>query len=306
MSGRFFVSGGWAPTQGHKLALRHYTRMLVLGLASACADEGAGTALRGTGGLGLELYLNPRVTIAEVSYQLWRAGKFVRSGSFAPAADSDTFTAFVGGLEPATGYRMTLDSNASIVGSAATTRCSGTASFGIDAGETTEIAVRMRCDGVSPPTAPEGAPDNQCPLIEWVRAIPPTTEVGATVALRAYAEDPDEQPQPLSFRWSTKTGLLSTRVEAESSFTCTEAGVAELTLVISDGDPNCPFEQAALSVTCAAPTASPGLATAGESADNDVTTSTFSAGAAGVAGTLGRSAGTATSQAGTHSASERP
>ena len=238
-------------------ALRLFACLLAaVGCNPYAQQEASSTS--GTGGLGLQLKLSAEVTVTSITYQLLQGSELVRSGTFVPSPERDAFAGFVGGLPQATGYNLSLESNALLVDSRATTRCSGKASFGIVRGKTTTVAVRMRCEGVrgdelTPQTTPAG---NHCPSISLLLAQPSTANLGEAIGLQGEALDPDMLPKPLSFRWSTPNGVgkLSSALDAVTSFVCTSAGGAELVLVVSDGDAACPFESSSVKVTCTAST----------------------------------------------------
>ena len=71
------------------------------------------------------------------------------------------------------------------------------------------------------------------------------------MSVTAFAHDPDNGPSPLSYSWTSTSGSFSDPTSAAPTFTCTVAGGATLTVMVSDGDPaaGC-ADKATVVVTC--------------------------------------------------------
>ncbi|MGB5812392.1 MAG: hypothetical protein WBG86_17775 [Polyangiales bacterium] len=84
------------------------------------------------------------------------------------------------------------------------------------------------------------AEKNQCPAISEFSAE--LTQVdGNTATLTVAAEDPDENPDPLTTLWSAGVGTIEDASSGVATYTCDPnvGGAMEVCVVASDGDPAC-------------------------------------------------------------------
>jgi lamin tail-like protein len=192
------------------------------------------------GSLGLELALSPEVELASVAWQVTGNG-FSKAGS-ADVSDSESVSLLIGGIPAGNGFTMTLS------GSAAGFGCTGSATFDVRAGETTRVALTLRC---RPPRSTGGVvvdgQTNVCPTIDALSAAPLLVNVGGRVRLEAEASDLDAAPSALTYSWQSDAGPISGASSAAATLTCAVAGAHGVSLTVSDGDCS---DTLAISVTC--------------------------------------------------------
>ncbi|HEY8943354.1 MAG TPA: hypothetical protein VIM73_03785 [Polyangiaceae bacterium] len=78
------------------------------------------------------------------------------------------------------------------------------------------------------------ASGKRCPIISAYTANPAVAGVGERVSLTAAAMG-SGNPRALSFLWLASAGTFSDSSAAMTQYTCDQAGVQTLTLVMSDG-----------------------------------------------------------------------
>jgi phospholipase C len=241
---------------GVALALASGTIVSVAGCSSS--DKSAGNAGNGqeakgdvdaVGSVGLELQLGPGLTLSTVNYTITGPNGFTRKGSL-DVSRSNTISGTIGGLPAGRGFTISL-SGTTVDGS---TQCAGSAPFDVTAHQTTQVAVHLICQ--QPPATGVVAINgtlNVCPGLDGVSANPGEVSVGSSIALGATAHDADRGPSPLSYKWTSSSGMLSDSNVSSPTFTCTSAGDATLTVTVSDGDPtpNC-TDTLSLKVSCTA------------------------------------------------------
>jgi hypothetical protein len=185
--------------------------------------------------LGLELTLGTGEQIDTVSYTITGPGGFTQTGTL-NVSNSTILTAVLGGLPAGTGYVITLTATASDGGAA---NCVGTATFNVVANTTTTVPVTLRC------TRPRNKGSvlingtfNECPSIDTYGSLPAKAGEGGMIVLNSSASDGDNGPQPLTYQWTTTSGILSGATTPNATLTCTTAGMPTVTLTVSDGDPD--------------------------------------------------------------------
>ena len=201
-----------------------------------------------TGALGLQCRYGEIIKVGEISYRITSNGVAVRSGSFIGdlTTREDEFSAVIGPLPTGDNYVIALTARAVRTKSGESTACTGDASFGVAARQTTVVAVTLSCGGLRE----RGPDDNACPTLDSVRAVPAEAAVGGTLSLRADAHDPDRKLGPLQFTWSAREGVLTEATASRASFMCTTPGRTAITLQITDGDDTCPEESVTVYVRC--------------------------------------------------------
>ncbi len=232
------------------LSVLAWTALAVSPTFVGCANKGAGSGSldnENAGAIGLVLS-SSGVTLSSASYTITGPGGFSTSGTVdLTSATALAFT--VGGIPAGSGYSIVVTAK-SADGS---TTCAGTApAFSINAHTTTSVTVSLDCHQ-APRTgsvAVNGAV-NICPQIDALSVSPSNVAVGSSVSLAGAAHDADNGPAALSYQWSASSGTLSNATVQSPTFTCTAAGVATLTLTVSDGDSTagCPATLGA-SVVC--------------------------------------------------------
>jgi hypothetical protein len=224
---------------------------LAVPLAGCSGGVGAGSdAAENEGTIGLALSAGD-LTLSTVEYTITGPKSFSKTGTI-DVTGSTKIAATIGGIPAGKGFSIALNATG-----ADGTSCTGAATFDVIAGRTTSVDMRLQCHE----PARTGAVDvrgvvNVCPTIVAVSALPSEVTVGGTIALRATAHDADGAPSPLSYHWAASSGRLSNAASRAPTFTCTSAGVATLTLTVSDGDsdPGCPATSSTtVQCTAAAP-----------------------------------------------------
>jgi hypothetical protein len=183
------------------------------------------------GSVALALQVAPGVTVNSFSYSL--TGPSSRSGTI-DVTSSTTVSTLISAIPAGMGYGVTLNGT-STDGS---TTCTGTSgSFNVSAKMTTTVSVAIECSKAhtNGSVLLKGT-INVCAEVTSVSAAPP---VGATIAITALADDPDNGPGALTYKWTTSSGTLSDPTVATPTLTCSQPGAVNLTVTVSDGDPAC-------------------------------------------------------------------
>ena len=208
------------------------------------------------GSLSLQIQLAGSI-VPEIAYEIRSAERVARSGKFLPNAEDDIFTAVVGALPANDRYSIVFDAKAASRQTGQLLPCGGSATFQIIAGQTTVLGVLVRCSDVAaPPTAASASSANspraphRCASITAVRALPGEAPVGKQVTLKTDIALGDATLEQLHFEWSANTGKLSDDRAAEATFLCTSAGVATVTLKLSEAFEACHEERVFVYVTC--------------------------------------------------------
>jgi len=218
-----------------------------------------------TGSVGLELTLPGGAQIATVDWVIAGpdgASTVVQGGAVDVHASGGA-TFLVSQLPAATGYRIVL-SAASDGG----VSCEGSATFAILPHATTQVAVQMECTlaGTGGQSTLVNGTTFDCAAWSSVSASPVETTVGNSVSLSATANGP--VPANLTYSWSASSGHIGSPSAATTSFTCTAAGPASVTLVVGDGTVpegstcNPALDTDTITVTCAPATSPPPAAPA--------------------------------------------
>ena len=243
-------------TQARKLRSSSVLSPVLLGLCLAIVgcSEGAPQASQpaseqaGEGSLGLTLASG--VTLTQVSYTIIGPASFSKTGTF-NVGQSSTISGLIGGIPAGSGYAITLSATTADSSLA----CGGSATFNVTAGQTTPVSVALICK--EPPKTGSVMVNgvlNICPVVDSLNVAPSELAVGGSVVVNAAAHDSDAAPSPLSYRWTASSGSLSSATSQNPTFTCTVAGIATLTLEVSDGDANANCsDSVAATVTCSQP-----------------------------------------------------
>jgi len=204
-----------------------------LACSSSGSKEGSAAMDAESGALSLALQVSPSTSIDTVGYQITGPNGFSTSGSLDVRA-STTISARIGGLPAGSGYSVAL----SAVSTDAATRCGGSASFSVVAGQTASANVSLVChEAPRTGSAAVNGVVNSCPVVDGVSASPAAVVVGGSLSLTAAAHDSDAGPSPLSYRWSASSGTFNDATAQTPLFTCTAVGPVTVSLTVSDGDP---------------------------------------------------------------------
>lgn len=222
---------------------------LVAGMAALAGCDGGGEGAAGhgaIGAIGLHLDIAPGITLNTIGYTI--TGPPGTKMGMVDVSHSSTISGVIGNIPSGGPYTITLTSTATD----GTTMCSGSNTFSVTTGMTTNVPVHMTCH-LQPHTGGilVGGTLNTCPLIDGISANPAEIRVGGTLALSTTASDADGAPAPLGYHWTASSGTLSDPTAAAPAFTCTAAGTVTITLTVSDGDTTagCPDTQS-IQVTC--------------------------------------------------------
>ncbi len=196
---------------------------------STSSEPGKGDT---TGTIGLALQTGG-ITVTTFGYVIQGPNGFAKAGNIDVSA-SPKVAAVIGGIPAGTGFTITLTGTATDN----TTQCLGSAPFAVTAGATTSVNVAIDCHQ-APKTGSVSVSGtiNVCPSIQSLSASPSVVLAGSSVSLTSAAADPDNGPSPLTFQWTSTSGTFSSATDPNPTFTCTTAGVATVTLTVSDGDP---------------------------------------------------------------------
>ena len=201
------------------------------------------------GSVGLALQLGPGQTLNSVAYTITGPNNYSKTGTL-DVSHSSTISGTIGGIPAGNGYTITLNGTTTNGG----TTCLGSAMFSITAHQTTSVAVHLTCHeaAVTGSVLVNGTL-NICPQIDGLSASPAEVIVGSSIALSASGHDTDAGPSALAYSWTATSGTFVNAAAASTSFTCTTAGPATLTLALTDGDPaaSC-TDHLSVTVTCTA------------------------------------------------------
>jgi phospholipase C len=199
---------------------------------SSDASHSSSTREDGTGSIGLSLLVGG-ASLDTMSYTITGPFGFKKTGTI-NVSSSTTVSVTIGGLPAGKGFTITLTGTTTD----GSTQCSGSAKFDVVAGVTSTVKLTVDCHQ-APRTGGINVNGtvNICPNILGISANPSEVLTGSSVSVSSTAVDPDSGPSPLSFAWTASSGKLSSATSPNPTFTCTQPGVATLTLTVSDGDP---------------------------------------------------------------------
>ena len=186
-------------------------------------------------------------TFASFSYTITGPFGFSKTGSLDVSA-SAKLSGVIGGLPAGSGFKVSL-TGTSIDG---LTQCAGSAIFSVAARGTTPVSLTLDCHQPTK-TGSIGVTGtfNICPTIQSISANPGEVLGGSSSSITSMAVDPDGGPSPLSYHWTATSGSFSDATSPNPTYTCTTSGLATLTLMVSDGDPQASCaDTGTVQVTC--------------------------------------------------------
>ena len=252
--------------------------LAAFGCANTDTDQGA------TGSLSLDLVLAGDIQIDVVDWEITGNGMDM-SGSIDVSAPGSTASVEVYGL-PVGQELYTVELSAVSVDQEVT--CRGSAEFDVEVGVATPVMVILNCKlpqelgGVR-----VNGKFNICAQLSKLVVSPLQTSVGNDISLFSTAQD--EEGDPIAYMWSSNSGSIANPAAPTTSYTCTEAGDDDITILVSDDGGAYCMSMWTVRVTCV---------------DGDGGTG-GSGGAGGAGGMGGSPAGTATVTA-AHFAPEVP
>jgi hypothetical protein len=225
------------------------------------ANQPAQESPDSTGTVSLDLQVAGGRSITSASYTITGPNSFTKTGTL-DLTTASTLSATIGGLPAGTGFSIALTATTTD----GSTSCGGTGTFNVVARMTTPVTVALTCHE-APRTGSVmlSGQLNVCPTIDGLGANPAEVQVGGSIALSSSAHDTDAAPSPLSFAWTTTSGTLSNAAVQNPTFTCATAGLATVTLKVSDGDPTASCaDTLTTQVNCTVAAKTPGTYVAGD------------------------------------------
>ena len=217
---------------------------LCLGLAGyGCA--GTETQQGESGSLSLDLVLAGGVEIDVVDWQI-TGNDMSMGGAIDVSAPGSTASVEVFGLpvgaEP---YVVEL----SAVSADQEVTCRGSAEFDVEVGVSTQVMVMLNCKRQEQLGAVRvNGKFNICSELTKVVVSPLRTSVGNDISLLSAAVD--EEGDPISYMWSSHSGSLADPTAASTSYTCTEVGDDDITILVSDDGGSYCMSMWTVRVTC--------------------------------------------------------
>ncbi len=190
-----------------------------------------------TGTVGMQLTLPGGEEVDSVAWVVTAPGAdggsiVVQTGTVS-LQNSETVSFLIGGIPAGAAYTITL-SGASADGTAT---CVGSAQFDTTARTTTNVSVLLQCN--TPASEAGSVQVNgsaySCASVSSISVSPAETTVGHVAAVSATATGPLGDGGALTYAWTATSGSFDTPSAASANFTCTSAGLATLTLTVSDG-----------------------------------------------------------------------
>lgn len=214
------------------LSLAAFGTSSLTGCDAESSDHGGGnTDVEQVGALDLRLNVAPGVTINAVSYSISGNG-FTKTGSI-DTSGAPTISAKLGGIPAGKGYTITLTASSA----EGTTTFTGSAKFDVTAGATAAVTVHLRGTSVSGNgSVIVTGTINVNPVIDELTVSSLTVNVGSAISLAALGRDPDQQPSPVTYYWSTTGGVIDNPIAPNATLTSTSPGSFTVTLTVSDGD----------------------------------------------------------------------
>jgi mono/diheme cytochrome c family protein len=160
---------------------------------------------------------------------------------------NNTISFQIPGIPTGAGYVITLDA----VSTNGSLTCVGSAAFGLTAGATTPVSLRLVCTGA---VADAGnvavtASTDVCANIDSLGFSASETTVGQPIQFSATASAGTVQP---TFAWSASAGTFDSATSATPVFTCPSTpGTVTVSLTVGPGDASCPtVTSQSVTVTC--------------------------------------------------------
>ncbi len=212
----------------------HFARSIVLLLCGALAAFGCASTDTGqsaSGSLSLDLVLAGDIEIDVVDWEITGNGMDM-GGSVDVSAPGSTASVEVYGL-PVGQEPYTVELSAVSVDQQVT--CRGSAEFDVEVGVSTPVMVILNCKlpqelgGVR-----VNGKLNICAQLTKMVVAPLQTSVGNDISLSSSAQD--EEGDPIVYMWSSHSGSIANPAAPSTTYTCTEAGDDEITVLVTDDD----------------------------------------------------------------------
>jgi PKD repeat protein len=229
----------------HSLVSKIATSLLMpalMAFAAGCSDLPADGQTQASGdqsGTVQFALMASGVALASAQFTLTGPGGYSRSGVARGSGDFDV-SAYIGGVPAGSGYVLALKG----IASDGTTMCAGMSeSFSVSVNAPIMVSVPLLChqQRSSSGVAVTGAA-NVCPQVDGISANATSATVGGSpISLSVTAHDLDSGPGPLTYHWSATAGTFDDDAGQSPTYTCATAGMATVTVTVSDGypDPSC-------------------------------------------------------------------
>ena len=129
--------------------------------------------------------------------------------------------------------------------------CRGSAEFDVEVGVSTPVMVILNCKlpqelgGVR-----VNGKFNICAQLTKMVVAPLQTSVGNDISLFSTASD--EEGDPITYMWSSQSGSIADPIAASTTYTCTEVGDDDITVLVTDDDGSYCMSMWTVRVTCVA------------------------------------------------------
>ncbi|MBC8134163.1 MAG: hypothetical protein H7X95_14370, partial [Deltaproteobacteria bacterium] len=221
------------------------------------------SGVEGVGAVELAIRLSENVNLARVDYRISGNGIDPVMGTIAVNSAAATASALVGGISPASGYRVEMTA----ASSDGRTTCAGRGNFDVQVGQSSSVSVLIQCR-----TMPDtggvvvGGTINNCPRVTSLAASQVSASVGGLINVSAVATDLDPA-DVLTVAWTATSGSFLRPSSPETSFRCSVPGSPVLTVTASDGQCN---DAVSVTLTCLAGTCGNNTIDPGEQCDPPV------------------------------------
>jgi len=182
-----------------------------------------------SGSIGLDLKIGGGVVLNSVNYTVTGNGITPITGTIPVDASGSTASLLLGALPAGKGYLITLSAD-----DGKGTKCGGTATFDVTAGQTVGVSVPLTCGtATTRGNANINGTFNTCPEITSLIVAPLATDVGNNITVSAAGSDVDGNA--LTFAWTSPGGTFAAADAGATTFKCAVPGTNTLTISISDG-----------------------------------------------------------------------
>ncbi len=215
--------------------------LAAFGCANTDTDQGA------SGSLSLNLVLAGDIQIDVVDWEITGNGMDM-SGSVDVSAPGSTASVEVYGL-PVGEEPYVAELSAVSVDKEVT--CRGSAEFDIEVGVSTPVMVILNCKVPQElGSVRVNGKLNICAQLTKMVVAPLQTSVGNDISLFSAASD--EEGDPIAYMWSSHSGSIADPVAASTTYTCTEVGDDDITVLVTDDDGTYCMSMWTVRVTCVA------------------------------------------------------
>ena len=226
----------------------HPVRWIVILLCGALAAFGCAstdTEQGATGSLSLDLVLAGDIEIDVVDWEITGNGMDM-GGSIDVSGPGSTASFEVFGL-PVGQEPYVVELSAVSVDQQVT--CRGSAEFDVEVGVSTPVMVILNCKLPQELGAVRvNGKFNICAQLTKMVVAPLQTSVGNDISLFSTASD--EEGDPIAYMWTSHSGSIADPVAASTTYTCTEVGDDDITVLVTDDDGTYCMSMWTVRVTC--------------------------------------------------------